>query len=85
MVIFRLIEGGRFDDLCHDGFIEPPRFSERFLRFLGQSLLFIVMVEDCRAIFRTPIDKLPARVSGVYLSPENVQELRIGYDRRIGT
>ncbi|OGP55966.1 MAG: hypothetical protein A2Y65_05670 [Deltaproteobacteria bacterium RBG_13_52_11] len=77
MIILCLIECGEGHDLGGDGFVEPPGLAQRLLRFLCQSPLLFIMVEDRGPVLASAVGKLTTGIGWIDMLPEEFEELLV--------
>src|SRR5262249_59648339 len=74
MVVLCSVERRRRNDLRDDRARYPQRFGRLLLRLFGESLLFLVVVEDRRAVLVAAVAELPGGVGGIDGPPEDLHQ-----------
>src|SRR4030065_2537432 len=79
VILFCLIKFCELKNLRNDRFIELSGFSQGLFRFLGQSFLLFIVIENGTAILGPAVHKLSAPVGRVDMYPESVEQFFIAY------
>ena len=64
------------------GLAESSGLAQLFLRFLRQSFLLLIMIEDDAPILGATINKLSPTICWIDMLPEVIEQFFIGYFRR---
>ena len=83
VIILGRVEIAQRQDLGCDRFAEPAGGGETLLGSLGQVALLIGGIEYDAAVLGAAVHELAARIRGVHVAPEHLQQLRIGHLVRV--
>src|SRR5262249_32639336 len=73
VILLGAVKGRGGQDRRNDGVGHLQVLGGLALGFLGKPLLLFVVIEDRRAVLRTPVEKLPRRIGRVDVVPEHVE------------
>src|SRR4030042_2181086 len=83
VILFCLIKCCELKNLRNDRFIELSGFSQGLFRFLNQSLLLVIVIENGTSILGAAVHKLSVPVARINMLPESVEQFFITYFGRI--